>query len=188
MTSSAGAITTAYRRRIDRLMWRAAIAHILVCLVVGLNGSWPLAITVIALASGLTWLVGRLWPGSMASAVAMSALFMTLSALLIEQTGGLIEAHFSIFIMLSALILYCDWRVNVCGAVIIAVHHVVFTYMQYRGLVDLYAHDAGMRADPTMLVTCLATHAGAVVGQAIVLVYLAEALRDVVTDSLEITS
>lgn len=188
MTHAAGGITTAYRRRIDRLLWRAAIAHGLLNLAIGLNGSWPLAAAVIVVAASLAWGLGRLWPGSIASAVGMAALFMTLSALLIEQTGGLIEAHFSIFIMLSALILYCDWRVNVFGAAIIAVHHVIFTYLQYLGLVELYAHNAGMGNDPMMLVTCLSMHAGAVVGQAIVLIYLANALRHVVSDSIEITA
>ena len=187
MKESTGTITTTYRQRIDRLMWRPAIVHMLLCLGVGLfTGGWFLAVGVIVLAAGATALVTRLAPGTIASAIAMAAQFMTLSALLIEQTGGLVEAHFSIFIMLSALILYCDWRVNVAGAAIIAVHHAVFTYLQYLGVVELYAQSAQIPADPAMLLACLGMHAGAVVGQAIVLVYLAESLRRQVVDSLDI--
>ena len=128
MSEPAGRISPAYRQRIDRLMWRAAIAHMLVCFGVGwFTDSLLLATGVIAAAAAVAALAGRLVPGSLLSSIAMAGQFMALSALLIDQTGGLIEAHFSIFIMLSALILYCDWRVNVAGAAIIAGHHVVFT-------------------------------------------------------------
>lgn len=189
MSERTGTITPAYRQRIDRLMWRAAIAHMLLCLGVGMfTATLGLAVAVIAAAASLAALACRLMPGTPVSGIAMAAQFMVLSALLIEQSGGLIEAHFSIFIMLSALILYCDWRVNVAGAAIIAAHHVVFTLLQYHGVVALYAHDAGMHMSPAMLLGCLGMHAGAVVGQAVVLVYLAEALRQTVLDSLDITA
>lgn len=188
MSEPAGLITPAYRHRIDRLLWRAAIAHMLVCIGVGLfTQTIALALCVMAAAAAVTAFVGWLRPGSLLSGLAMAGQFMALSALLIQQSGGLIEAHFSIFIMLSALILYCDWRVTVAGAAIIAIHHVVFTYLQYQGLLDLYAYDAGMAMTPTALLACLGMHAGAVVGQAIVLVYLAESLRQVVIDGLEVT-
>ena len=58
MKESTGTITTTYRQRIDRLMWRPAIVHMLLCLGVGLfTGGWFLAVGVIVLAAGATALV-----------------------------------------------------------------------------------------------------------------------------------
>ena len=38
----------------------------------------------------------------------------------------MIEMHFHIFAILAFLLLYRDWRVPVAGAVVVALHHVLF--------------------------------------------------------------
>ncbi|HSP58993.1 MAG TPA: methyl-accepting chemotaxis protein [Halomonas sp.] len=182
--------TQQHFQSVDRLMWMPAGLHLAVCLVVGgyTDTLW------LALLFGLTafTLVGLIqWrlPGHALNGFAKAALFMGLSMLLIEQTGGLIEAHFSIFIMLSALILYSDWRVIVFGALVIAAHHVLFTWLQYLGVVELYASMAGGTDHPLAgLVICLLMHAGAVVAQAGVLGYLAHVLRQMVLDGLRVAA
>lgn len=184
---ASGQVTPAYRQRIDRLLWVAALVHAGLCLAVGLTGQWQIAVGYAGLAMPAAWLVTRRWPGTVASGISMAALFMGWSAVLIEQSQGMIEAHFSIFIMLSALILYCDWRIIVAGAGVIAVHHVVFSYLQYQGDVHLYSVAGPAGQEVRYLLGCLAIHAGAVVAQAGVLSYLAQALRQVVSDSLLIT-
>lgn len=175
-----------YRHRIDRLMWFIALAHGVFNLVIGLNGTWPLALVYMAVTLPVSWWVQRRWPGALTSGVAMAAVLMGLSAVLIEQAGGMIEAHFSFFILLSVLILYCDWRVIVAGAGVIAVHHAVFTLLQYQGVTHLYAEVT--HRDVAHLLECLAMHAGAVVAQAAILVYLSKTLRQLVGDSLAVTS
>ncbi|MDT8879233.1 methyl-accepting chemotaxis protein [Halomonas saccharevitans] len=173
-----------HRQRIDRLMWLLAGLHLALCLAVGLyNGTLPLALTFGAIAFPLVALLQWRLPQG-AGGFLMAALFMGLSALLIEQSDGQIEAHFSIFIMLSALIPYSDWRVIVCGAVVIAVHHILFTWLQYLGVVNLYAGMA--HHDAAALVVCLLQHAGAVVVQAVVLGYVARMLDRMVQDGLRV--
>lgn len=179
-----------YFQQVDRLMWMPATLLLALCLLLGAyNGSWPLVLLVAVLTLLPTGLLQWRWPDHAANGYAKAALFMTLSALLIEQSGGLIEAHFSIFIMLSALILYSDWRVIVFGAGFIAVHHLIFTWLQYRGLAQIYVetgnHDDH---DASSLLICLLQHGGAVVAQAGVLGYLAQTLRGMVRDGLQVAA
>ncbi|MGC3875320.1 methyl-accepting chemotaxis protein [Halomonas sp. GXIMD04776] len=185
MKTSTDQIPSTYRRRIDGLMWSLALLNLVICLLVGLlNGSWGLVITFALIAMPAAYLVTRIWPGTLLSGMTMAILFMGFSALLIDQTQGMIEAHFSIFIMLSALILYCDWRVILAGAVVIAAHHIGFTYLQYLGWAHIYQ---GVTPSNVMhLVMCLAIHAGAVVVHTFILSYLSHTLRQVIGDGLSI--
>ncbi len=179
-----------HHQRIDRLMWMPAGLHLALCLAVGLyTGTLLLALLFAAIAFPLVALLQWRLPGHALNGFAMAALFMGLSALLIEQSGGLIEAHFSIFIMLSALILYSDWRVIVFGAALIAVHHLVFTWLQSLGMVSLYA-GLGEHAhhDGAALVVCLLQHAGAVVVHAVILSYLAQVLNRMIQDGLRVAA
>ena len=177
-------------RRIDRLMWMPALLLLALCLTLGVtNGTWPLAlgfsVVVLPPIALLQW---RL-PGHAANGFAKALLYMALAALLIEQSGGLIEAHFSIFIMLSALILYSDWRVIAFGAGVIALHHALFTWLQALGLVSLYA-GLGEHAEHAgaALLVCLLQHGGAVVAQALILGYLSLVLRGQLQDGLRVAA
>ena len=187
MSCAQGRIPPAYLSRIDRLMWSLAVAHLLFCLALGLfNGTWSLVVGFALVAVPFAWLVTSRWPGTLFSGMAMGALFMCISALLMEQTQGLIEAHFSFFILLSALVLYCEWRVIAVATVVISVHHVVFSYLQYLGWVQIFKPAAAAGNSPQMLLMCFAMHALAAVFQAGILVYAAETLRRVIGDSFSV--
>ena len=69
-------------------------------------------------------------PGRLASRIGVAIAFMVFSALMIQQTHGMIEAHFSIFVLLSFLLFYRDWRPILVAAVLIAAHHVAFNFLQ----------------------------------------------------------
>ncbi|MDR5898562.1 hypothetical protein QC823_06120 [Halomonas vilamensis] len=100
-----------------------------------------------------------------------------------------VQAHFSIFILLSALILYSDWRVIVMGGGVIALHHALFTWLQHLGYVDLYSSMMGMGDDVhgiAELLACLLMHGGAVV-QVVILGYLAKVLARMVSEGLHVT-
>ncbi len=180
----------AYRARIDRLAWLPALATLLLCMIVGAGSERWLLTPFVALLLGVpAWLIGRLYPGSLLSASTMAVLLMGCSALLIELGNGLIEAHFSVFILLSVLILYADWRVILAGAGAIALHHLLFTLLQARGLLRLYdLGEHSLHAPAEALLHCLLMHAGAVVAQAAILAYLSQELRGVLGDGLRITA
>jgi methyl-accepting chemotaxis protein len=55
------------------------------------------------------------------------------AALHIQQTMGLTELHFEIFVMLAFLSFYRDWKVILASVGFVAVHHILFFVMQSQG-------------------------------------------------------
>ncbi len=55
--------------------------------------------------------------------VAIGAQLM--AALHIQQTMGMTEMHFQVFVLLAFLTIFRDWRVIITGTVVVAVHHVI---------------------------------------------------------------
>jgi methyl-accepting chemotaxis protein len=51
-------------------------------------------------------------------------------AINIQASHGLIEMHFGVFGILAFLLAYRDWKVIVYAAALVAVHHLVFNYLQ----------------------------------------------------------
>ncbi|WP_081629839.1 methyl-accepting chemotaxis protein [Thiomonas sp. FB-6] len=114
--------------------------------------------------------VALLVPGSLASRCAFGAAYMVFCALMIQQAGGMIEMHFGIFVLLALLIVYGDWRPIVLAAALIAVHHVLFNYLQeqHQGI-ELFKDGASW--------FIVAVHALYVVFEAVILIYVAHVLR-----------
>lgn len=182
--------------RTDRLMWLPIGFIVFLCVVVGIfTQTLLLAVVVGVITLPLTYIVQHQWRGYVINSFVKAAVMMVWSAVLIEQSGGLIEAHFSIFILLSVLILYSDWRVIAFGGLVIALHHVLFTWLQYQGVVQLYNSMGDMESmiagDSSHgfvdLLYCLLMHGGAVVIQVVILGYLAKVLRNMVKEGLHVT-
>ncbi|WP_442488327.1 methyl-accepting chemotaxis protein [Halomonas litopenaei] len=171
-------------QRVDRLLWGPAIAHYVLCLCLALVTD-TLGLTLLFGVIAFPPLLLLAWwrPGHAGNAYGKAVLYMALSALLIEQSGGRIEAHFSIFIMLSALILYSNWKVIVAAALTIAVHHLLFSYLQQQGAVQLFVGMEGHGQGLESLLVCLSMHVGAVVAQTIVLGLLAQLVKRLIEDS-----
>lgn len=64
------------------------------------------------------------------------------AALHIQQTMGLTELHFEIFVMLAFLSCYRDWQVILTSVLFVAVHHVVFYIVQMQSA-RLYIFEDG---------------------------------------------
>jgi methyl-accepting chemotaxis protein len=80
----------------------------------------------IALLPNAVYLMAR---GSLASRSAMGVAGMLFSALLIHASGGMIELHFHVFVMLAVLCGYRDYRVLLLAAGVIAVHHIAMNFL-----------------------------------------------------------
>ncbi|HDZ47819.1 hypothetical protein LCGC14_0106810 [marine sediment metagenome] len=182
--------------RTDRLMWWPLGFIAFLCLVVSFFTQTLLLVTVAGVVTlPLTYLIQAKLPGQIVNGFVKAAVMMAWSAILIEQSGGMIEAHFSIFILLSVLILYSDWRVIAFGGLVIALHHALFTWLQYQGFVQLYVSMGDMHAmehgeashGPAALFYCLLMHGGAVVVQVVILGYLAKVLESMVQEGLHVT-
>ncbi|MEX0740753.1 MAG: methyl-accepting chemotaxis protein [Pseudohongiella sp.] len=95
----------------------------------------------------------------------MAVSFMVMSALHIHQSHGTIEMHFSIFVLLALLIYYRDWLPIVVATVTIAIHHFLFFYLQINGF--------GVWVTEHAMWSMIFVHAGYVIAEAGVLIYLA---------------
>ena len=71
--------------------------------------------------------------GEVVCRIAMAAGFMVMSSLHIQQSHGMIEFHFGIFLLLALLLYYRDWVPIIAAAGTIAVHHFGFYYLQMQG-------------------------------------------------------
>lgn len=122
---------TEFHRTAHKLAIGCAALHLLLCLgIAWFTGTWLLAIAVGLPAVLVPALLAYRQTNAVLSRVAMAVGYMSLTGLVIQQTGGDLEAHFSFFVMMSVLVVYCDWRAIVAAYVAIAVHHVGFTILQ----------------------------------------------------------
>ena len=96
-----------------------------------------------------------------------AASLMILTGLHIHQAHGLIEMHFGIFALLAALLYYRDPFTVLAGAGVIAVHHLVFNYLQEAGT-GVYVFEYRTGLDIVIL------HAAFVIAEAGLLVYLSQ--------------
>jgi methyl-accepting chemotaxis protein len=104
-------------------------------------------------------------PGALVTRLFLAASLMTFAALQIHQEHGLVELHFGVFVLMSFLLAYRDWRPILCAAGVIAVHHFSFNYLQLAGL-NVYCFTEP--AWSTVLI-----HAAYVVVQAGLLIFIA---------------
>lgn len=69
-------------------------------------------------------------PGQVITRMAVAVSLMLYCALHIQQTQGIAEMHFGIFVLLAFLLAYQDIRVILAAAATAAVHHLSFNYLQ----------------------------------------------------------
>jgi methyl-accepting chemotaxis protein len=94
------------------------------------HATWTLALLVGVPAAVLPIALIIKAPGALATRVAVSAAVMIFCGLNIDQARGMDELHFGIFVLLALLVIYEDWRIVITGAAVIAVHHLLFNYLQ----------------------------------------------------------
>ncbi|WP_322992378.1 methyl-accepting chemotaxis protein [Limnohabitans sp.] len=160
------------RAAADRIM----LSMMIFLLAMSFGVGWATESLELAFLVGLpAWLVPaaiyRMAPGSLASRLAIAFALMVFCALTIQQTQGMIESHFGIFALLAFLLYYRDWRPIVAAAGLIAVHHVGFGYLQA-------VNTGGITLLPGQVhLTVIAIHAGYVVFEAAVLIFMATILK-----------
>jgi len=108
-------------------------------------------------------------PQALVTRLAVGAALMVFCALNIHQAWGMVELHFGIFVLLAFLLFYQDWRVIILSALVIALHHLSFNYLQEWGYGTICFAKPGLGI--------VLAHAAYVVLEAGVLAYLAVWLR-----------
>jgi methyl-accepting chemotaxis protein len=71
--------------------------------------------------------------GTALSRYMLTFVLVSFVALHIQLARGMVELHFGVFVVLAFLLVYLDWRVIVVGAVLFAMHHLVFDRLQAAG-------------------------------------------------------
>ncbi|UJF22490.1 methyl-accepting chemotaxis protein [Shewanella sp. OMA3-2] len=65
--------------------------------------------------------------------IVAAVIMMTVSALLIQSQMGMIEMHFHIFASMAIFLIYQRWQPLLASLLTVAVHHMLFTYIQLSG-------------------------------------------------------
>lgn len=125
---------TQLRCNADRLL--LAVVGVLTLLAAALapwHQTWPEVLAIGApTAAVVVWRV-LAHPGSLLTRCVVAAALMVFTALHIHQARGMIEPNFGVFVLLAFLLLYQDWIPIVVAAGVIAVHHLVFDWLQRNG-------------------------------------------------------
>ncbi len=104
--------------------------------------------------------------GTLASRLAVAVAYMVFAGLHIQQGQGMIELHFGIFGLLAFLLYYRDLLVIIVAALVIAIHHILFNYLQAQDL-PFYVFKEGSSWSMVF------THAAYVIFESGFLVYMA---------------
>ncbi|NBO42716.1 MAG: hypothetical protein EBU92_14615, partial [Betaproteobacteria bacterium] len=126
------------RAAADRVMLSMMVFLLLVCFVCAyFTSTWTLTAAIGLPSLLVPWAIYKSAPGSLASRIAIACALMVFSALNIQQSQGMIESHFGIFTLLAFLLYYRDWRTIVAAVGLIAVHHLLFGYLQAQQMAGI---------------------------------------------------
>ncbi len=168
-----------WRKSTDWLMCLCTAAYGLFSLGLGAtHGQIGLAALLTLPLVGTAFALYALAGGSTLSRLAYPVILMALVAVHIQLGMGRIEYHFGVFVTLGLLLAYRNWMPIVCGATVIALHHVAFDAMQRMGAPVYCMTQPGF--DTVLL------HAGYVVVQAGVEVLLAMQMRQAAREADEL--
>ncbi|MFZ3152676.1 methyl-accepting chemotaxis protein [Pseudomonas sp.] len=166
-------------RNADRIM--LGVLWLMVLYSLGLaawHGTWGQALLVGGGTAVVMSVLQQLIAGRRLLRCAIAAAFMVMSALHINQAGGMLEMHFGIFVLLAFLVYYRDWLPIVVAAAVIAAHHLGFYALQTQGFsVTVVAHGSWpiiflhafyvVLESAILIYLALQTHAEAVEGSAL---------------------
>ncbi|WP_335944793.1 methyl-accepting chemotaxis protein [Pseudomonas sp. G166] len=154
-------------RKADRIMLGLLWLTLLYSLCLAfMHSTFTQALLVGASTCVLTTALYRGLGGSRAMRCIIAVALMVMAALHINQTHGVIEFHFGIFVLLAVLTFYRDWLPIVVAAATIAVHHLGFHWLQHQGY-PVFVMDAHGGWNMVLL------HAFYVVVESVILIYLA---------------
>lgn len=121
-------------KRADKVMKIILGALFVVSLALApMYSTWMAAILIGGATLATGFVVSALAPGSMLSRIVMGVAFMVMTSLHIQQSHGMLEYHFGVFVLIALLLYYRDWVPVVAAAATIALHHISFYFLQNGG-------------------------------------------------------
>jgi len=162
----------AWTVRADKLMSWTLLLLFIVSLIIGFSYGTQSEVFAVGLPALLIpLLIVNISPGTVAGRLAVATAFMLFAALFIQQTHGVNEAHFSVFILLALLLSYRDWKPVFIAALVITFHHLTFNLLQTPDS-GFYLFQQG--ANNNLVIV----HALAVAFEAGFLIFIANSLRN----------
>ena len=130
-----------YRVRADQIMVSTNIFLLCVCLLIAPLHQHFTSVFLIGLPTlCVSFYLMKYHRGQLITRLFMGCGFMIYTGLIIHESNGDIEAHFSAFGLIGVLLYYRDWRVIFTATVFIYLHHLIFGYAQSLG-VAIYVFD-----------------------------------------------
>ncbi|GGB05057.1 methyl-accepting chemotaxis protein [Agarivorans gilvus] len=119
-------------QRNDQYVFWILLAQAPILLLSGFVGAKLTAFAVVSAVAVLllATLSYRLLKGCGLFSVVAAVLMMSVSALLIQSQLGMIEMHFHIFAAMAVFLVYQRWQPLLAALLTVAVHHVLFTFIQ----------------------------------------------------------
>jgi methyl-accepting chemotaxis protein len=115
----------------DKQYFFILLAHIPFPLIFSFGyGTWFFGLIASIIMSLLTTAIYFSFRGKATGRILFGALTLIYSAIFIQVQLGRIEMHFHVFSGLAFLILFKDWKPILSGAATIAIHHLIFNYLQ----------------------------------------------------------
>jgi methyl-accepting chemotaxis protein len=156
----------------DVLMFFVVWGLFVISLAVGwAYDALPVALIVGSLLAVSSSIIKALLPGKLFTRLFYAFTLVGFAALLIQLGDGETEYHFSVFVLLSALLAYRDYRPVLMGAAVAAIHHGLFAWLQAN---DLFGITCFMHPGIHMVLF----HAIFVVAQTAILIYMALRMAD----------
>jgi len=149
------------------------------------HNTWMEAIFVGLPAFIVPTMISKAMPGQRISRISFAASMMIFCGLHIHQAHGLIEMHFGIFALLAALLYYRDYLTIVTAAAVIAVHHLVFNYLQEANT-GVYVFDFHANLGVSTGLDIVLLHAAFVVVESGILIYLSRKSWEEFCQSIEL--
>ena len=112
--------------------------------------------------------------------VAMATQLM--AALHIQQTMGMTEMHFQVFVILAFLSFFRDWKVIITGTLVVAIHHIGGFIMQHTGGAVIVFEDSS----PSFII--LVIHAAFAIVECAVLAFVAHKSRKEADAALDLSA
>ncbi|MEC8444168.1 MAG: methyl-accepting chemotaxis protein [Pseudomonadota bacterium] len=172
--------TQAFYIQADAFFFKLTVALFAVALLLASwHNTWIEAFVVGIPAVLVPFLVSRALPGHRLSRMSFAASLMVFAALQIHQGHGMIEMHFGIFALLAGLLYYRDYMTIIAAAGTIAVHHLLFNYLQESG-VGVWVFEVNTGIEIVLL------HATFVVVESALLIFLSRKSWEEFVQSIEL--
>lgn len=114
----------------DIFFWVLPALFVVGLVIAGFTDSWVITVMFGLPIIAVPMFLIKSYPDAQMTRIAVGVAVQLITALHIHQAYGMIEIHFQIFVLLAFLVFYRDWLVIAAATAVVAVHHILFFFLQ----------------------------------------------------------